>query len=71
MDMAIDHGAIAVFCDIKTPPFKSKSELIEVKIVLPSRWTSELLERLEAFLDEFGEEKGAGRTRVTEEGTGT
>jgi len=68
MDKAIADGAIAVFCDIKTPPFAAQSELIDIKIVLPSKWSSELVERIEACIDEFGEQKGIGKTHVTDEG---
>jgi hypothetical protein len=69
IDKSIAEGGIAVFCEIKAPPFEAKSELLELRIVLPAKWTSELLERIEACIDEFGEEKGAGRTRVVDEGT--
>jgi len=69
IDKSIAEGRIAVFCEIKAPPFEAKSELLELKIVLPAKWTSELLERIEACIDEFGEEKGTGKTRVVDEGT--
>ncbi len=68
-DKAIAAGEIAVFSEIKAPPFVSETELIEIKIVLPLKWSSELLERIEACIDEFGEEKGAGKTITADEGT--
>lgn len=71
IDKAIAAGGIAVFSEIKAPPFIAETELIEIKIVLSSRWSSELLERIEACIDDFGEEKGAGKTMTMNEGTGS
>jgi hypothetical protein len=69
-DRAIGEGTIAVFSEIKASPFGSESNLIELKVLLPSRWSSHLLEEIEACIDVFGEERGMGKTKVEGEGTG-
>lgn len=68
IDKAIGEGSIAVFADVKAPPFAAESELIELKIVLPSKWSSQLLERIEECIDDFGREKGIGRSKTIGEG---
>ena len=67
-DRAIGEGTIAVFSEIKASPYGSESNLIELKVLLPSRWSSHLLEEIEACIDVFGEERGMGKTKS--EGTG-
>ena len=68
LDKAIGEGSIAVFAEIKSPPVAAESELIELKIVLPSQWSLELLERIEGCIDDFGKEKGIVKSRTVGEG---
>lgn len=68
MDEAIGGGSIAVFAKIKSPPFAAQSELIELRIVLPSKWSSQLLDRIEKCIDDFGDENGLGKAKTIDEG---
>ena len=69
VDSAIAEGAISVFAEIRVPPCEAQSELIDMKILLPAKWSSELLEQIEGCIDKFTEEKGIGKTKIVDEGT--
>ena len=68
-DRAIGQGSITVFAEIKASPFGSESNLIELKVLLPAKWSSNLLDKIEACIDVFSAERGLGTTEVVEEGT--
>jgi hypothetical protein len=67
MDKAIAEGAIAVFVDVKEPPFHAESELIDIKIILPSKWSSTFVQRIDECIDDFCKEKRLGKPITVDE----
>lgn len=65
----IAQGAIVVSCHVRAPSLNSKTEVIDLQVVVPSKWSTELQRRLEECIDQFGEEMGVGKLRTTNEGT--